>query len=92
MEAESRLTDVTSLENSKYSSLAQSVEHAAVNRRVVGSSPTGGAKNSVHASERNFFISYRVTLQKSLGNDIRCNGDLRKDDEFASHNQRFLDS
>ena len=28
-----------------YSSLAQSVEHAAVNRRVVGSSPTGGAKN-----------------------------------------------
>ena len=29
-----------------YSSLAQSVEHAAVNRSVVGSSPTGGAKKS----------------------------------------------
>ena len=28
---------------SLYSSLAQSVEHAAVNRRVVGSSPTWGA-------------------------------------------------
>ncbi len=28
-----------------HSSLAQLVEHAAVNRRVVGSSPTGGAKN-----------------------------------------------
>ena len=28
----------------QYSSLAQSVEHAAVNRGVVGSSPTGGAK------------------------------------------------
>ena len=28
----------------KYSSLAQSVEHSAVNRVVVGSSPTGGAK------------------------------------------------
>ena len=28
----------------RYSSLAQSVEHAAVNRVVVGSSPTGGAK------------------------------------------------
>ena len=28
-----------------YSSLAQLAEHAAVNRRVVGSSPTGGAKN-----------------------------------------------
>ena len=26
----------------RYSSLAQSVEHAAVNRGVVGSSPTGG--------------------------------------------------
>ena len=26
----------------KYSSLAQSVEHSAVNRSVVGSSPTGG--------------------------------------------------
>ena len=30
--------------SSLYSSLAQSVEHAAVNRRVVGSSPTGGAR------------------------------------------------
>ena len=28
-----------------YSSIAQSVEHSAVNRRVVGSSPTGGAKS-----------------------------------------------
>ena len=28
----------------KYSSLAQSVEHSAVNRSVVGSSPTGGAE------------------------------------------------
>ena len=27
-----------------YSSIAQSVEHSAVNRVVVGSSPTGGAK------------------------------------------------
>ena len=30
--------------SSVYSSLAQLVEHAAVNRRVVGSSPTGGAR------------------------------------------------
>ena len=29
-----------------FASLAQSVEHAAVNRRVVGSSPTGGASFS----------------------------------------------
>ena len=33
---------------SLYSSLAQSVEHAAVNRSVVGSSPTGG----VHVMRR----------------------------------------
>lgn len=31
----------------EYSSLAQSVEHAAVNRSVVGSSPTGGATNPI---------------------------------------------
>ena len=30
----------------EYSSLAQSVEHAAVNRSVVGSSPTGGVRFS----------------------------------------------
>ena len=30
----------------KHSSIAQLVEHAAVNRRVVGSSPTWGAKNT----------------------------------------------
>ena len=32
----------------KYSSIAQLVEHAAVNRRVVGSSPTGGANTKRH--------------------------------------------
>ena len=30
--------------DTSYSSLAQSVEHSAVNRVVVGSSPTGGAE------------------------------------------------
>ena len=39
-----------------YSSLAQSVEHAAVNRSVVGSSPTGGVKKQ-HRSERPVFSS-----------------------------------
>ena len=38
-----------------YSSLAQSVEHAAVNRRVVGSSPTGGATNPVQHCWAGFF-------------------------------------
>ena len=40
----------------KYSSIAQSVEHAAVNRRVVGSSPTGGAKKSKSFWDLDFFI------------------------------------
>ena len=30
-----------------FSSIAQSVEHAAVNRSVVGSSPTGGGKENL---------------------------------------------
>ena len=34
-------------ESFAYASLAQQVEHAAVNRRVVGSSPTGGATATV---------------------------------------------
>ena len=33
-----------------YASLAQSVEHAAVNRGVVGSSPTGGANSGIAAA------------------------------------------
>ena len=33
-----------------HASLAQSVEHAAVNRRVVGSSPTGGARMGLAAT------------------------------------------
>ena len=43
-----------------HSSLAQSVEHAAVNRRVVGSSPTGGAtvKCSLNCCSRNFFAFF----------------------------------
>ena len=43
-----------------YSSIAQSVEHAAVNRRVVGSSPTGGAtvKCSLNCCSRNFFCLF----------------------------------
>ena len=42
--------------SSVYSSLAQLVEHAAVNRRVVGSSPTGGA--SAEALNLNGFRAF----------------------------------
>ena len=47
----------------KYSSLAQSVEHSAVNRVVVGSSPTGGAENS-QTSVCEFFIVYTISTQR----------------------------
>ncbi len=40
-----------------HSSIAQSVEHAAVNRRVVGSSPTGGAtRKLVRCTGFSFFL------------------------------------
>ena len=41
-----------------YSSLAQSVERAAVNRVVVGSSPTGGARKNSCSKEQEFFQLY----------------------------------
>ena len=40
----------------QYSSIAQSVEHAAVNRAVVGSSPTRGANCSIADFAIEFFI------------------------------------
>ena len=49
-----------------YSSIAQSVEHAAVNRRVVGSSPTWGAKKRNHSSEWFLFFVSRLNLNKDL--------------------------
>ena len=41
---------------SKYSSLAQSVEHLTVNQGVVGSSPTGGAKQRKPPDAVVFFV------------------------------------
>ena len=47
----------------KYSSLAQSVEHAAVNRVVVGSSPTRGAKKRKTTQSVVFlFLTFYVAL------------------------------
>ena len=50
-----------------YSSLAQLVEHAAVNRRVVGSSPTGGARKKALANASAFF-----KRNKSLSGFVKC--------------------
>ena len=44
--ANTKWSGLTGPDHSAHSSIAQSVEHAAVNRGVVGSSPTGGAKSS----------------------------------------------
>ena len=38
--------EVLRVHSTQYSSLAQSVEHSAVNRVVVGSSPTGGVETA----------------------------------------------
>ena len=49
-------TGLASMEQDlRHSSIAQSVEHAAVNRGVVGSSPTGGAKYCRHSAWRQYF-------------------------------------
>ena len=50
----------------QYSSLAQSVEHAAVNRRVVGSSPTGGAKKKRHTESVLFLFVFYVVPKRRL--------------------------
>ena len=61
----------------KYSSLAQLVEHAAVNRRVVGSSPTRGAKG--RTAERQSFLLFSIlgenrALRKRAGDTFLARG------------------
>ena len=71
------------LSGSPYSSLAQSVEHAAVNRRVVGSSPTVGAKRKTTQSGGFSFGIYYIWLKSAIlcfGRRIaavNCNADKR---------------
>ena len=50
---------VLKVHKTKYSSLAQSVEHSAVNRSVVGSSPTGGVMKNISQISRcgMFFVA-----------------------------------
>ena len=48
------------MKRKRYSSLAQSVERSAVNRNVVGSSPTGGATKSLEQSFKAFFFCRKV--------------------------------
>ena len=50
---------------SQHSSIAQLVEHAAVNRRVVGSSPTWGAKEN---HPRGWFsLAFRIDFKPAKG-------------------------
>ncbi len=50
------------MEQLQCSSLAQSVEHAAVNRSVVGSSPTGGVSAMLCRSWDLWSICYFIVL------------------------------
>ena len=54
----------------KYSPLAQSVERRTVNPCVVGSSPTGGAKEKRHACACRFFL-ISVGLESRLLATVR---------------------
>lgn len=49
-----------------YSSIAQSVEHATVNRRVVGSSPTWGAKGNHLVIKVVIFLLFKTVLAFSI--------------------------
>ena len=68
-------------EQQLYSSLAQSVEHSAVNRVVVGSSPTGGVK---------------IRKQQIYGFFMRLiaaeNGELKKQDKNLLTNVERCDN
>ena len=67
--AESQIDRITS---AQYSSLAQSVEHAAVNRSVVGSSPTGGVLEYIRMDIRRY--SRRFGIRAVEQGQNRCAG------------------
>ena len=50
------------MQTSQWSSLAQSVEHSAVNRVVVGSSPTGGAGKTRKFNVYGFYLFCHIPL------------------------------
>ncbi len=67
-----------------YSSLAQSVEHAAVNRRVVGASPTGGAKKTPPKWVVFLFISrYRASEPTALRSSPAASPTARRDSRWS---------
>ena len=54
-----------------FSSIAQSVEHAAVNRAVVGSSPTRGVRNSDSQSRKVLGSSGFFEKKRLLGQAVK---------------------
>ena len=68
--------------NPIHSSLAQLVEHAAVNRRVVGSSPTGGAKGcQIRTKDAEWFcvLCFVLEVKKHQDSVIIYNDPLYKE-------------
>ena len=81
-----------------YSALAQSVEHAAVNRSVVGSSPTSGAIPVIMATRIHLFPFRTQKLSSSTakvldhprsGRIASCRISI-KNDRFSAKNGHFL--
>ena len=60
--APTQITGLLKQAGETYSSIAQSVEHAAVNRRVVGSSPTWGAKKTDTLCVSVFFFFFSIEI------------------------------
>ena len=58
----------------QYSSLAQSVEHSAVNRVVVGSSPTGGAWKARKFNVYGLYLFSRATTEVERRLAVRVKG------------------
>ena len=74
-----------------YSSLAQSVEHSAVNRVVAGSSPARGAKNTVtHKGYGVFSLCVVVERKTNEVNSRRVLTARRGDNEVSAKKHRFF--
>ena len=75
----------------QYSSIAQSVEHAAVNRAVVGSSPTRGADCSIADFAIEFFTLQEIPqISEIVYNKMEIKNDMTKERMVNSAVFRFV--
>ena len=76
----------------KYSSLAQLVERAAVNRVVAGSSPAGGAKKTRRTMDSAGLVLFRtkISLKKKKHSCIIIIYFSQEDVTFSQSGKRFV--